>query len=113
MELLKSINTGLAFLLELAMLAAFGYWGFHTHQGGLTKWVLGIGIPLVSIVVWGLYFAPNSTNRLNSTAGVALSAILFLIAAAALYFAGARELAIVFAVLVVINRILLLVWQQW
>ena len=28
-ETLKVINAGLAFLLELAMLTAVGYWGFY------------------------------------------------------------------------------------
>ena len=49
---LKAINAGLAFFLELAMLAGFGYWGFYGDKSVLIKWILGIGIPVVVAVVW-------------------------------------------------------------
>jgi hypothetical protein len=45
-EILKIINIGLSFILELVMLAAFGYWGFYGDKSTLLKWALGIGIPV-------------------------------------------------------------------
>jgi len=113
MQILLGINDGVSFLLELAALAAFGYWGFHAGHSGLMKWVFGIGTPLVMIVFWGLFMAPRASTRFNATAGIVVSSILFLLAAAALYFSGVHELAIIFAVVVVVNRILVVVWQQW
>src|SRR5262245_49318265 len=112
-EILKSINAGLAFLLELVMLFGFGYWGFYGDKSPWLKWILGIGLPLLAAVVWGIFFAPRSAGRLNSTSGNLLSLILFLLAAIALFHIEHPVLAIIFAVVVVINRALILIWKQW
>lgn len=77
----------LAFVLEVAMLAAFVFWGFR--QDSPWHLVLGIGIPSVLVVAWGVFLAPRSERRLspNVVAWVALA--LFLLAAVALFAAGA------------------------
>ncbi|MRR31350.1 DUF2568 domain-containing protein [bacterium] len=113
MQILLGINNGVSFLLELTALAAFGYWGFHTGRSDLMKWVLGIGAPLVMIVFWALFMAPRSSNRLNATAGIIVSSVIFLLAAATLYFSGVHELAVILAVVVVVNQVLVVAWQQW
>jgi hypothetical protein len=112
-ETLKMINAGLAFFLELAMLAAFAYWGFYGDKSVLTKWALGIGLPLVVAAVWGILLAPQAAYRLNITGGAILSLILFLLAAVALYQTQHHTLAIVFAVLAIINQTLMVLWKQW
>lgn len=112
-ETLKGINAGLAFLLELAMLASLGYWGFYGDKSLLAKWILGMGAPLLTAIVWGLFLAPRAVYRLNSLAGNLLSLILFLAAAAALFCTQHPKLAIVFALLAVVNRALILIWKQW
>lgn len=112
-ETLKFINAALAFLLELAMLAAFGYWGFHGDKSLLAKWILGIGLPVITVVVWGMYLAPRAAHRLGNIGGNLLSLILFLLAAAALLSTGQTSLAIIFAVTAILNRVLILLWKQW
>lgn len=112
-ELLKNINLGLSFFLELAMLAGFGYWGFQGDKSIWLKWVLGIGLPLVVIIIWGLWFAPKAAHRLNATAGIILSGILFLLSVFALYYAHQPVLAIIFFILIIINKILAVIWMQW
>lgn len=69
------------------MLAAFVFWGFR--QDSPWHLVLGIGIPSVVVVLWGVFLAPRSERRLspNVVAWVALA--LFLLAAVALFAAGA------------------------
>ena len=104
---------GLSFFLELGMLAAFGYWGFYGGRNTLLKWALGIGIPVLVAVLWGFLLAPKAVNRLPITGGVTLSMALFLLAAAALFFARQPALAIGFAVLAILNRMLIVFWQQW
>jgi hypothetical protein len=110
---LKAVNTGLAFFLELAMLVGFGYWGFSGDKSVLMKWLLGLGLPVVVAVVWGMFFAPKAGHRLKITSGALLSLMLFLLAAAALFSTQQPVLAIVFAVTAVVNRALVLVWKQW
>ena len=113
LETLKAINTGLAFLLELAMLAAFGYWGFHGEKSVWMKWGLGIGTPLAVAILWGLCLAPKANHRLNITEGLILSLGLFCLAALALYQTDHLALAIVLAVIAIVNRVLALLWKQW
>jgi hypothetical protein len=112
-EVLKNVNIGLSFLLELAMLAALGYWGFYGEKSIWLKWALGLGLPVLAAILWGLLLAPHAAHRLEYKGGLGLSTLLFLLAAAALFFAQQRELAIAFAVIVMLNRILIRVWMQW
>src|SRR5258706_4542265 len=57
---LFAANEALAFLLELAALAALAAWGFAVGDGGLAKAALAIGAPLLAAVVWGLFAAPRA-----------------------------------------------------
>jgi hypothetical protein len=112
-EILKQINSALAFFLELIMLAAFCYWGFYGEKSVLLKWLLGIGTPLAVVVIWGLYLAPNAKHRLNITAGSILSSVLFLGSAIALYQTEHSVLAITLAIIVIIHQVLAVFWKQW
>ncbi|MEJ2559228.1 MAG: YrdB family protein [Anaerolineae bacterium] len=111
LSVLKTLNLSLAFFLELAMLAAFAYWGFHNGQSTIAKIGLGIGIPLLVAVIWGLFMAPNSSMRFHGAAYLALKYLLFGLAVAALITTSKDTLGIVLGVVVVINTILLYAWQ--
>lgn len=113
MAIVKGINVTLAFLLELAMLFAFGYWGWQRGQSGPAKWGLMLGLPLLAVLVWGAFFAPQARWRLSITPGLLLSLGLFLLAALALYQAHQPVAALVLAVIAMLNRVLALLWQQW
>jgi hypothetical protein len=109
--ILKSMNLVLAFLLELAMLAAYAFWGFQIGNIMIVRIVLGIGIPLLVAVIWSLFMAPRSPKRLQGAAYLALKVVLFGLAIAALIVIGNRASGIVLAAVFVINTILLSVWQ--
>ena len=113
METLKKLNFIVSFLLEMAMLLAFGYWGFLAGQGLWLKLLVGIGLPLVVILLWGLFLAPKAANRVGSTFGVAMTLVLFYLAAAALLLAKQPVLAVVMVVVAAINRTLVVIWKQW
>ena len=108
----KVVNLGIAFLLELCALAALAYWGFQTSDNLALKIVLGIGSPLLIAVIWGRFMAPTSKTRLTGSRYLLVKLIIFGIAAIALAVAGQVTLAIIFAVVSVINEILLIVWKQ-
>lgn len=112
MQFLRGTNAGISFALELAMLAAFGYWGF-TVGDGLVAWALVIALPLLGVLIWGLFFAPRSDRRLMLWPGALLSWALFLLAAAALWVTGQTALAIALALIASVNRVLILAWKQW
>ena len=112
MAILKGTNLALAFLLELCALAALGYWGFHTGRGTLAKVGLGLGAPLLAAVVWGLFVAPKATVTVPGPVHLALEVAVFGLAAVALHAAGQPRLALAFALVVVLNRVLIAVWGQ-
>jgi hypothetical protein len=55
------LNLGLRFLLELASLFAFGYWGWTQHDGAL-RFILVIGIPLLAAAIWGTFRVPADAS---------------------------------------------------
>ena len=112
LELIKGANLALRFLLELCALAALGYWGFKTGGALIAKIGLGIGAPLVAAVVWGVFVSPQAPVQLPGVLVLILQVLVFGSAAAGLVATGHRTLAVVFAVIVVINAILMYVWGQ-
>jgi hypothetical protein len=91
-------NLALAFVLELCALAALGYWGVSVGVGPVTKTVLGIGAPLSA--------APRAAVSVPLV-GLGVKLIVFGSAVVALYFTGHRTLAVVFAVIIVVNAALM------
>ncbi len=112
MEILKSINLVVSFLLELCALAAFAYWGFRTGGNSLLRFVFGIGAPVLAAITWGIFGAPRSRFHLTGAAYQGFGLIFFGLAAIALYAAGQRTMAIVFIIIVIINRALVVLWKQ-
>jgi hypothetical protein len=112
MELLKLINIGLRFLLELGILVIFGFWGFKTGTGTFTKILLGIGAPILFTVVWGTFLAPKSSMRLNEPWLFLLELVIFALTCWALYNTGKVNLTITFSVIYILNKILMVIWRQ-
>ncbi|MFJ9842765.1 YrdB family protein [Kitasatospora sp. NPDC101155] len=101
---LTATNAGLAFGLELAMLAALCYWGFKTGPNLATRLLLGIGAPALAATVWGLFLAAGGPKfRPPLGVDIALKLLVLLTAALALHATGRTTLAVVYAVLVVIS----------
>ncbi len=109
---LKNANLGLAFFLELAVLVALGYWGFHTGQGMLARIGLGIGVPAVAVIVWALFGAPQAIWHLQGFWFLLLQVVFFGSAVVALIAASQRTLGIVFALVFVVNLALIYAWGQ-
>jgi Protein of unknown function (DUF2568) len=110
--ILKATNLGLAFLLELCMLVALGYWGFTVVEPTLLKFLLGLGVPAVAIVVWGWLLAPKSVRRLHQPWLLIAKIIIFGLAAVALYFSGQVIGALVLGGLAAVNLGLGQLWKQ-
>jgi hypothetical protein len=104
--IIKNANLALAFFMELGVLVALGYWGFHTGAGTITKIILGIGAPVVAVVIWGLLGAPKSAWQLQGLWYLALSVVWFGSTALGLFVASQRNLGIVFALVFAVNQVL-------
>jgi Protein of unknown function (DUF2568) len=109
---LKGINLGVAFLLELGVLAALCYWGFTVGPNTLLKFVLGLGAPALAIVVWAIFGAPKSSTQLQGGAYLALQAVFFGGAALALVAVGQRGLGLAFALIALVNSAAAAIWRQ-
>lgn len=91
------VNKVLGFLLEVAMLAAFLFWGFQ--QAAPWNMIFGLGVPAAVVVLWGAFLAPRSSRRLPEATVSWASLGLFLAAAAALAGAGLPGWGITLALL--------------
>ena len=56
------INLAFRFLLELAALLSYGYWGWHTGEGWL-RYLLMACTPLIGALVWGTFAVPGDPSR--------------------------------------------------
>jgi Protein of unknown function (DUF2568) len=99
-------NEALAFLLELAMLAALGCWGATTGSSAAVHVLLGVGAPLTAAVVWGLFAAPKARIRLPMAGVVAVKALAFGSAVIAIAAMGGDCLAACFAVIALVNTVI-------
>ena len=112
LTLIKNANLALSFLLELCVLVALGYWGFQTGQGTIAKIGLGIGAPMLAVVVWALFGAPKSVWQLQGPWFLILRVVFFGSAAVALFAAGQRVSGVAFALVFVLNCTLIYALAQ-
>jgi len=111
-SIIKLINLALAFLLEIAMLIAFGYFGYHYPENPVSKYLLMVALPLSATILWGFFAAPKSKYRLRKIPRLVFALSLFGASIFLLNAGGKTILAIVFAVLVVINQLLLFILEE-
>jgi hypothetical protein len=112
MDAFKAANLAVSFILELCALGALAYWGFNASDNTLVQLILGVGAPLIMIVIWGIYLAPRSSRRFKEPVLSVAKLIVFGLAGAALAAAGQTTAAAVFLAAVVVNLALAAVWQQ-
>ena len=101
-----NVNDVVAFFVEILALVLLAWAGFSAD--GALGWVLGLGLPLLAAVLWGLFAAPRA--RIASPP-LALATKLLVLGGCAV--AGVVVLplvwAVVVAVLVVLNLVLMYV----
>lgn len=112
MNLLKSINLLLSFLLELALLFLVGYFGFQAGETLFLKYAFAIALPSIVIVLWGIWAAPKSQRRLKNPGRTAFKLTLFFAGALLACLAGIQVSAIVFAAVVILNAGLAFLFGQ-
>ncbi|MEO3822988.1 YrdB family protein [Actinomadura sp. B10D3] len=103
---LHVLNEGLAFLLEIAAIAALAWWGFTTGENVLVGAVLGVGAPVAAMVLWGLFAAPRARFTVALPFVLLVKAAVFGAGALALYGVGHPAAAVGFAVVALLNTAL-------
>ncbi|HET6872368.1 MAG TPA: YrdB family protein, partial [Sporolactobacillaceae bacterium] len=76
------------------------------------KILLGIVIPLIIASVWGTFGAPKAAMLLTGWNHLLLEVAVFGLGVLALIYVGKIRLAILFGVILVINKILIYIWHQ-
>lgn len=104
MGILKLIHLTLAFALELGMLASMAYWGFQQGNNTIVKYIYAIALPLIAMVLWGIFAAPKSDTRIAFPTRLVFEMSLFAIAAFMLYKTGKINLALIFLILAVMSE---------
>jgi len=106
MSTLKNSNLAVKFGLELIAFGAFAYWGSQLHPI-LVAVIVGIAAPASAVLLWGSFAAPRSPRRLPTRLRVPFELSVFALAAVALVAVGWTAIAIAFAVVVIVNAVLL------
>lgn len=112
MAVLQVANLAIRFLLEVCALLALGQFGLRIGRGPAVRFIIGMGAPLLAATVWALFVAPNASIPAPDLVRFAVEFAVFGSAVAALYVSGHPKLAIAFALIIAVNRILMTLWGQ-
>ncbi|MEV1037558.1 DUF2568 domain-containing protein [Streptomyces sp. NPDC050204] len=97
------VNEAVAFVVELAALAALAWWGFATGGGMAGQLLLGVGAPVVAAVVWGMFAAPRARFRPPLVGVLVVKAVVLGCGVYAVHAVGHSVGAVFFGVVVVVN----------
>jgi hypothetical protein len=107
-----SRNLAIRFLLELAALATFGIWGWQHGDEVWLRYILAIGLPIITAVVWGVFNVPNDPSRSGAapvvvpgTFRLAIELMFFALAIWSLYDLGHTRISILLGLLVIMHYI--------
>jgi hypothetical protein len=94
-----------AFLAELAALAAFAVWGWSLGASTASRLVLAVALPAAAGVLWGVFAAPRAPVQVLALA-VLVRVLVFGGAVLALVVTGHPRLAAVLAAAAVLSSLL-------
>lgn len=112
MQAIEKVALALRFLLEIAAVLALAWWGIRTGGDDVSRTLLAVVAAGGLIIVWGLLVAPKARNPLSPMTRWLLGTVLLMLAAVALWTAGAPDFALVFAALVAIDTAIIL-WLDY
>jgi len=106
------INLTVRFLLEIIALISMGAWGWNKTDG-LSKYLLAIGIPILTAIVWGVFAVPNDPSRSGQTIVVTSGIVrlvielsIFSLATLAVFNTGHQKMSLAFAIIVIIHYLI-------
>ncbi|MFJ9822955.1 YrdB family protein [Streptomyces sp. NPDC101160] len=100
---LHVVNEGLAFLLELAALGCLAWWGWQRVEPVALRLVVAVAAPAAAAVLWGLFAAPKARFPVPLPGVLAVKALVFGAAVAALYGVGHPAWAVAFGIVALVN----------
>jgi len=115
MGILSNLNLGVAFLLELAMLVIYGYFGYQllpVETPGVFKIGLAILFPVIMALIWGFLLAPRAAKRLRMPWLLIAKVLIFGAGAVMLWWLGNTSLAIITAAVSTMHLAASVIWKQ-
>lgn len=110
MDILTDFNFLILFLVELAMLYNFALWGFTLRVSAVMRYVVGLGVPGVAIVLWGMFFSPDPAFVLAQPWNAMGEYALFSLSAIAATRAGRTRWAMTFFAAAIISETIALIY---
>lgn len=101
-----AVALAVRFLLELALLAAWGWGGWKLGGGGALGTASAAAAAVAAAAIWGRWVAPRAKRRLAVGPRIALEATVFALAVAAIAVWGSPVLGIALGVAYVIDAAL-------
>ena len=101
-------NLALRFVLEICALVALGYAGAVLGDGLVASLALGVGLPLVAGVLWGLLVAPKATLDAPFAVRLLVETAVFVGAGVSLVVAGRVGTGVLLMVVWLLNKTALL-----
>ena len=105
------INLIVRFALEIAALFFMGNWGWK-QSDSWTKFLFAIGIPLVAVVLWGVFNVPDDPSRsgnapvpVSGWIRLSLELVFFAFAVWAAYSSGYHQFAMIMAAFTILHYI--------
>lgn len=109
---MKQANLIFRFVLELLVLLALFLWGTSLSGELPVQLALGLGAPLVVMLVWATFVAPRAARRLPDPPRLAVELVVWVLGALALGLAVSWLLAMMFGLAVLISLVLMFYWGQ-
>jgi len=112
----KPLVAAFRFLLELAAIFIYGFWGWRENSGFL-RYIIAFGLPLLAASVWGIFRVPGDPGDAPiSVPGfirLMIEVVIFGTASWLLVDTGFRTPGIIFALAVLVQYVLTFKRLQW
>lgn len=112
MTALRAVNLVVRFLLEIAALIVFSYWGWTLQSSTATRAAAALLIPLLVAGLWGMFIAPKARVPTGRLGRAGLGLVVFLGAAAALAARQRTSLAEAFAAVAIVSSLIVYALPQ-
>ena len=112
MDAIKSLNLFIIFILEIALLTAFGEAGLNLQAPLFVRILVALLLVGITIFIWSTWLAPRAKHRLEIPLLVVAKSILFILATVTLYLDDQRMAAFSIITAFVLSESLALAWGQ-
>lgn len=109
---IKAVNLGISFIVELLALFIYGWYGYSTGTLGWQRILLAVILPGTAAVFWGRFLAPNAAGRFVMPGLLIAKIAIMAVAAVMLFRMGKTMHGVLFFAVAAANIILAVILGQ-